>query len=461
MSINTHKQANLKKLKIRGIPHNDNIIRNNTLISPDNKHILLEEDTLLQIANNISVITKNNKMVDINNLIKFIKLLDYSKLYNKSYNESVKEISYLYTNKFQYNNNLYIDKIDNENSSIHDYLKRQIFYTTDNENQYKFTANAARRGDSIIHTDLKNKINDNTRRVYNIPDEEFKGKLLNGIQNLENFFNPNNIDSLVKRAGAANPGLQTFQNITFPRRLVPFDSRNKLQSSTSTCIQWSLNYSGINGQLGNVYVQDTIKQVIRLQLFPFWLPVSNPLDTFYNKIRIYVKEFWDAGINTNFTGPFQSEAINEKYHFEFDIETIEPTRIYLKPVQPFYYFSKPIARIETISMNFYNPFNEIILDAMEDIFIVTNGIVTTFTTLNGNNHNLLTGDLVYILNFNSTDSSINNSFNNTKGIIITVISSTQFTIPIDTSLLGFVPNVNVVYGSKRVFFQMEFMSLEH
>lgn len=457
MSTNNHTQARKKSLHIRGIPANDKIIRNNTIITNDNKQILLEKSTLIQIANGIS--NKTNKSTDINNLITFVKNIDYTILYNKSYLDSINEIVYLYTVPNNIKPNLYINNLDIETPDVTDYLKRQALYMTDNENQYKFTSHAARRGDSIIYTDLQDKIKDNTRQIHDISDSDFKGKLLNGIQNLQDFFNPQNIDGLVKRAGSASPGLQTYQNITFPRRLIPLDSKNRLRSSTSSCMQWSLNYSGQQGQLGNIYVQDTIKQIIRLQLFPFWLPISNPLDIFYNKIRIYVKEFWDAGVSTEFLGSSQTDVVNEKYHFEFDIETITPTRIFLKPVQPFYNFNKPIARIETISMSFYNPFNEIIFDDMEGIFTVTNAVNTVFTSTI--NHNLTTGDLVYILNFNSTDTSVNIIINSIKGHIITVLNSTSFTIDVDTLLLLPVSDVEIIYGSKRIFFQMEFTSLEH
>ena len=176
----------------------------------------------MNIANMVS--TKTNKSPNINNLITFIKRLDYTNFYNKSYSDIVDEIVYLYTVPNTNKPNLYISNLDNENPTTHDYMKRQALYMTDNESQYKFTAHAARRGDSIIHTDLQDKVKDNTRQLSDISDSDFKGKLLNGIQNLQEFFNPQNIDGLVKRAGAASPGLQTYQNITFPRRLIPFDS---------------------------------------------------------------------------------------------------------------------------------------------------------------------------------------------------------------------------------------------
>jgi len=457
MSTNNHTQGRNKSLQMRGIAIGDNVIRKNIIITSDNKQILLEKGALINIANMISA--KTNNSPNINNLIAFIKRLDYTNFYNKSYSDIVDEIVYLYTVPNTNKPNLYINNLDNEKPTTHDYMKRQALHMTDNESQYKFTSHAARRGDSIIYTDLQDKVKDSTRQLNDISDNDFKGKLLNGIQNLQEFFNPQNVDNLVKRAGASSPGLQTYQNITFPRRLIPFDSRNRLRTSTNNCIQWSLNYSGQQGQIGNIYVQDTVKQVIRLQLFPFWLPITNPLDIFYNKIRIYVKEFWDAGVSTEFLGATQTDVVNEKYHFEFDIETVTSTKIFLKPVQPFYNFNKPIARIETISMIFYNPFNEIIFDNMEGIFGITNAVSTIFTT--NIDHNLETGDLVYVLNFNSTDTIVNNEVNNIKGLIITVTGLNTFTIDVDTSLLIPIEDVTVVYGSKRIFFQMEFTSLEH
>lgn len=456
MSTNTHRQGRNKSLKERGIPKNNKIIRNNTIISPDNQHILLEKGTLIRIANNISNKTGDNP--DINSLINFIRLLDYTKLYNKNYDYSINYITDLWVAPNIHKPNLYIDGLDSETPTVTDYLKRQALYMTDNENQYKFTQNAARRGDSIIYTDLQNKIKDNTRQLHKISDEEFKGKLLNGIQNLENFFNPQNIDSLVRRAGAASPGLQTYQNITFPHRLIRLDSRNKLQSSTDNCIQWNLNFSGHQGQIGNIYVQDTIKEIKRMQLFSFWLPITDPRDIFYDTISMYIKEFWDASVTTDV---LPTETNIEKYHFQFKIQTVTSTRVYLEPVQPFYYFNKSIKSLDKISVVFYNPFSKITFDPMEGVFAVTNGVLTSFATVDGSAHNLATNDLVYILNYNSTDANINSEINDTRGQIITVTGIDSFTIAVDTSALAPVANVDVVYGSKRIFLQLEFTSLEH
>lgn len=453
--MSTHTQGRNKALYTRGIPKNDKIIRNDTIITPDNKQILLEKTTLTMIANNISKKTGNR--VNINSLVTLIKSMDYTRLYNKNYQDSITEISKLYMTPNQNKPNLYIDNLDNETPTVTDYLKRQTLYMTGNENQYKYTQNVARRGDSIIYTDLQDKINDNTRQLHNLSDEDFKGKILNGVENLQKFFDPMNIDALVKRAGAAPPGLQTYQNITFPRRLVRFDSMNRLVNSTNTCIQWRLNFSGHQGQKGDIYVQDTIKEIKRIQFFPFWLPIIDPKDIYYNTISLYIKEFWDAVSSSHI---LSDNINNEKYHFQFNIEKVEPTRIYLTPIQPFYNFSKSIGSIERISTVFYNPFNEIIFDNMDGVYSVVNGVLTTFTLLNGD-HNLTTGDLVYILNYNSTDSNINDEINNSRGHIITVTGINTFTIPIDTSLLAAVQDVNITYGSKRIFFQMEFTSLEH
>ncbi len=54
---------------------------------------------------------------------------------------------------------------------------------------------------------------------------------------------------------------------------------------------------------------------------------------------------------------------------------------------------------------------------MNGIFTVTNGVTTSFNTIDGSAHNLITGDLVYILNYNSTDLTTNNEVNNVKSII--------------------------------------------
>lgn len=452
------------------------------LITPDNGGILLEQDTLKHIANNISTITKRQFTRDeATQLINFIRDMPPQQFYQKTLDFGVRRITNLWLNRV--NNDIRsfprdtgtVDQLAKINEitdrgTVVDYLHQELLQTSDSENQFKWTSHPDRRGNAVIDRDRVNGLRSSPDNIAP-NDQDVQVQQLRVMQNVSKslgsigqVMNPDNIDHLFKRAQSSTVGLQTFHSITLPHRIIPFDSRNRdVSDTTPNAVKWYLNVSGDIGNLGDIQVQDTLQQIIRIRIEPFYLPVTNVLDDYYTTVDMYIHEFWQRANVTEFLNPLLQSAIQYGYHFRFRARRVGKNRLYLTPEQPEYTFSKPVAQINSITTSFRSPFKPIQLDDDRGVYTATYGAVTLFTLTSGTNNHLSTGDLVYVINFDSPSATINNQMNTESGLIITRINDTQFTVTVDTSSLGVgdLTDITVLYGSKRIFFQIEFFSLEH
>lgn len=465
------------------------------IISPDNGGILLESEVLTNIANAISKLTKRKMSPgEVDSLIKFIRELPPQQFYQKPLNQCINVIARMFVGRVSAQLRAIprdtgsiegLSRTDRytDQASISDYQQRELLQTTASENPYKWTAHADRRGDAVIDRERADGYRSSPNNLLGSggPGTGPYGPTSPGVQGgiggppffqnvamtmefLRRFIDPANIDELFKRAHTSlSTGLQTYHGITFPHREIPFDSRNKdISNPNPEIIKWYLNPTGKLGNRGDIHLQDTLQQVIRMRISPFWLPVSNPIDDFYSTVDMYIHEFFQRADVVEFLDSDQSIPTQYGYHFRFLIKRRGKDRIYLVPEESEYTFSKPVAQVNQITISFRSPFKKIVLPIDSGVYTVTFGNPTLFTLTSGINNFLNTGDLVYVLNFDSISLSINEEFNTTDGLIITRINNTQFTINIDTSsLFGFIDGINVFYGSKRIFFQIEFTSLEH
>jgi hypothetical protein len=460
----------------------------NTIITPDIGGILLEEDVVRHIANTISGIT-NRKMRagEIDTLIAFVREMPPQQFFQKKLGVTVKTIAQMFVRRSQAMaqarpqdtgtvEGLSGTDRHTDRASIADYQIRELMQTTASENPYKITAHADRRGDAVIDRDRADGYRSSPNNVMGsggpqnigvgagIPPPFFQNVSMT-LEYIRRFIDPANLDELFKRAHTSlSTGLQTYHGITFPHRDISFDSRNRdISDSKPNVIKWYINSSGQLGSRGDIHLQDTLQQIIRMRIAPFWLPVSNPINDFYSTVDMYIHELFQRVDVVEFLDSDQSIATQYGYHFRFRITRRGKDRIYLEPEEADYTFSKPVAQLDSVTVSFRNPFAQVTLPADSGVYTVTYGNPTLFTLTSGTNNQLNTGDLIYVLNFNSPSQSINDEFNTTDGLIITRISNTQFTVSIDTSSLapGTLTGINVFYGSKRVFFQIEFTSLEH
>lgn len=470
------KSGRIKELQIRGIGPD-------TLILPDSGGLLLEKESLKLIANEISAHT-GRKLVgaDVQALIAFIKQLPPEQFYQKPLGAAIERISKLFVNRHQTNARIErraamergsIEELDHADGddTVSGYLKREALQTTDDENPYKWTAFPYRNGQSAIdHDRVVNGTRSSPDNVKAPPlsNEQVLLKaaeeVVKTLGPIRDFINTENIDQIFKRAQSSIIGIQTFQGITLPRREIMFDSRNKdLSNQDNNTIRWLLNPSGQIGQIGNIHIQDTLQQIIRVKISPFWMPVSDPLNDYYSTYRMAIKEFWQRTDVTEYLDANESIPTYFGYQFQFKITRRGKDRVYLEPENAEYSFSTPVAKLDTLTVLFYSPFKSVQLNSDRGTYSVAYSVSpTVFTLTNGTNTNLNSGDLVYVLNFTSANAAINNQINTLQGLTVTRISNTVFSVPIDTSALGGGPQtgVIVIYGSKRIFFQMNFTSLE-
>lgn len=463
----TYKERELEK---RGVPPDT------TVITPDNCYLLIRKETLREIANRISeIIGKKFTPDGINKLFEFISNLPPEMFYNMKLENAKRSIIINFLNQNNIKHKLdeqewpisvvEITKLNEVTPypTIEEYQKKEIKQFTKNESEFKYQAFDRRVGNAIVD---KGKM-DGTRSIPDgypsgrkpTPDEIAKNTQ-EVLDLVKNFLDPESVNQLFGRL----TNFYTYQSISLPRQVIPLDSKNRLLSNTNnTEYSWNLNYAGHAGDPGDIRVQDTITQIIQMHIDSFWIPKTPTIGNYYQRVRMLIKEFtmqsiWSYDFISSPTG---YQPIATYFHFEFNVTEVQNDRILLTPVNPIYSFRKPIAQLNTITICFFTPTLPLVLSSDRDIYTITFGNPTLFTINSSSTLNLSTGDLVYVLNANTTSSEINTLLNSSTGYFITKVSNTQFTIQVDTSsLTGTISNVTVFYGSKRIFFPLEFISLE-
>jgi len=231
-----------------------------------------------------------------------------------------------------------------------------------------------------------------------------------------------------------------YNSIILPRKNIFLDSRNRNISN----INYSWNIIHFNAiQAGEVNARSYIQQILEISCKPFKIPLLvNQNMVYFKHIRMGIIEFNDQGIEIS---RVDQQSDKYYYHFEFTTEQ-KGNYLYLYPSNV-WKPTKVIAQCDTITVVFFGDTELITLDTdrMMCSYILT-GTFTTFTT--PSNHNLSTGDLVYIYN---------GEFYNKQGYIIAVLSPTTFSI----TVTGESGSVIVFFASKRIEFQLEFICLEN
>jgi hypothetical protein len=435
-------------------------------ITQDNINVLVEKPTLINVANAASKVmgraltTEEGKV-----LISVAKNIKVDQYKGKTYKQCVEILAKVFISTLKGKaGTVNINQLahvhepnDDDNLNLQEYSKAELMQTTNDEHQYKYSAHLDRRGNAIIDKDRADgKRSSPNNLAHALSEDQFKLMSYNTLQAVNRFLDPQNIEDIWKRPRS---WVFSFDNITLPHRTVYLDSRNRVPNGGPNELRWKLNMTGQVGRIGDVRIQDTLKEVIAMRINSFWIPVSNPLDDYYNKINLYLPDFVQYTTMVEFVGPTESTPITRGYHFEFQIQRIRE-RLYLKPTIDTYKFSKPVAQVNEISFVFRSPFQIVQIDPDRGYFTVTPGLVTTF--VGSIPHLLNTGDLIYVLNFASINTTINKKMNNEQGWIITRIDNVTFTINFDTSaLIGPFTNIFVYYGSKRILAEIEFISLEH
>jgi hypothetical protein len=474
-----YANANRAMLERRGAVPTETEPGPNTIVTEDGFEILLSKKCVKQIGNAISrQINRQLTRGEAEELVAFIQALPARSYINIPYQQAQQTIAAGFVNRHKQSiaeeedvfRNVGLDEITPDRNAMHEYQKKEINLMTTDENPLKLSQHHNARGNAIVDADR-------VRREHMMGDRSSANNVLQypgasplelavltssketsrAIEAFNRFLNPESIDKILERSRTS---WMTYDSVVLPRQVVPLDSRYRIPSYTPLWeYSWYLHTAGVQGSIGNIRMQDTFKELVQMKVSPFWMPITQSNDGYYDKIRMLIKEF--TAQSTEFPEYFDNGTIRvHNYHFEFIITKREPGRFYLEPTSSgIFRFRKPFARPETITISFTGPFNQIIpaVDSMEATASNTNP--TIFTTVFPNT--LATGDLVYIQLFNSPNVPINNLVNRLDGYIVTRLGASTFSIPVDlSSLAGPVTGCQVFFGSKRLIIPIEFVSLE-
>ncbi len=214
---------------------------------------------------------------------------------------------------------------------------------------------------------------------------------------------------------------------------------------------------------GGVIVGNALQDIVEIEIYPFTIPYKPVYSTFYNKITLSINE-WSTNSFEAYEGG--------QFHFEFDIDHIDNNLIYLNPINNKFSFSNPVNRIDSFSLSFGAVYPKISFDddRMSPSYIDFTDPLGIFTF--NQPHNLVTGDLVYIMGFNTPDPAQDvdmiNIINRAEGHTIVKKNNYSFIINIDLTTVrhenpvgsGIYPIdtfdqlIVIYFASKRIQIQM-------
>jgi hypothetical protein len=212
------------------------------------------------------------------------------------------------------------------------------------------------------------------------------------------------------------------------RASIMLDTRYRLITNNSSTFTWNF-VNNENVSDGTVNVSGNINNIISMRLSPIRIPYTASADNDYSRITLLVNEFSS-----------QSFIGQEGRRFHFINNAIVDNRWIIVCPENFndgyFYFRTPLNFSSTITVSFGSPLDSLDFDSDRATTTVTAyGAVTTFQT--NINHNLETGDLVYISNFNTlnniTESTIVSSINRPLGHTIDFINNNTFTINVNST----------------------------
>lgn len=229
-----------------------------------------------------------------------------------------------------------------------------------------------------------------------------------------------------------------YQNLAnTDRSRIPFTIVNKTKTKVPG--------SGIITSIG------LIQDILEIEIFPFSIPYISTADNYYKKITMSILELSSISIDA---------YEDSQFHFMFKAEK-NKNLIDLTPINSIFRFYKPIAKLTDFTLRFGSPLNPIVFDKdrlyISFVDYTSNPGILTFSE----DHNLLSGDIIYITNFTSNDPAkdlnIINEINNKDGHLCTRTNNVSISINVDLQLVTS-PNtslpIEVYFGSKRILMPM-------
>lgn len=133
------------------------------------------------------------------------------------------------------------------------------------------------------------------------------------------------------------------------------------------------------------------------------------------------------------------DTSSNDFHFSFISKSYETNWSELTPINNMYKFYPPIKNLESLNLQFYDPYEAVqfypdSMYASQVNYISSDGRFTFASP-----HNLTTGDIVIISDFSTNDDGANTtiiqSITDTRGIAVTVINANVIAIGIDFSTI--------------------------
>jgi hypothetical protein len=269
-----------------------------------------------------------------------------------------------------------------------------------------------------------------------------------------------NMSTPMKLQYMFNPkALETKAYVQLDRRFQSGSSNN------TTFFTWDLSNISTIGSQGVLSTSARVYDIVSIKMFPFIFPIT-PNAYLNNRLTVTISEFASQSYSTttHITNSIGVTSLTTRqFHFEFVLNangnTYLANDIGLSPA--IFEFYKYIEELRTITISFGNPFTPLVLQPDRGICNITALGLTSLLTFTTNTF-LSTNDLIYILNFTTTDpqqdTAIISLINSQYGHLVTVISAVEVTINIDISdLIGTpVPNINCYFDSKRFAPRLEF-----
>ena len=304
-----------------------------------------------------------------------------------------------------------------------------------------------------------------TRNIRQITSVDGK-QMLNETKSTEQFTTKSkdlHIDSIF---GLTNYKLKLLLN---PKSLhkkyyICLDSFNK-NLTTSDDVNFSWDVSRNNSiTKGSIVLSDNVKDLIQIKIYEPIIPIPiEGINLDARRISILFKEFSNQAFISN---------ENRKYHFltkpYYDQGLIVKQTSVILDTTGYHngtcIFKNPITNIDRFTINFGQP-DELCRFYDDRLYATLTAGATTLLTF-ATNHNFLIGSdtVVSIADFTTAtvavDYSTITTINRTKGHIATVTTSTQMTIPIDTSTIT-IPSTSfeVMFFDRRVYLCAELTCL--
>lgn len=258
----------------------------------------------------------------------------------------------------------------------------------------------------------------------------------------------------------------------YKKNHILLDSRYRIVDEQSPVnipsFKWNYIQNSQSSTEGSVNIIGNVRDIIGLRIYPFRIPYSENADNQYSRISLLIQEL-----------SAQTFIAHENRKFHFMLNTnIDGVFIDLAAdvYNGFFWFEKPITTLDTLTISFGNPLEQITFDRDRDFCSFNYFAMDPLTQITTEKeHNLKSGDRVYFENFDvgivnpslanqkATNDEIKTIINSDSGHEIVRINSTVFTIKVDSSeIQNPITNlrVRVFFGSKRIFIPIELIYIQ-